>query len=89
MTQLQKVLKIIRIENGETQAQMAERLGIAPSTLSMREIQQRPFTEQFAQRIIEEYQLTDDRAQNLIAALGATQESASRNASKVTLEPQR
>lgn len=69
MTDLHKMLKILRVENNETQADMAKRLSISASSLSMKAHGSRPMTEDLVRQIIQEYNIPEPKANLLLSAL--------------------
>ena len=69
MTELHKMLKIIRVQNEETQADMAKRLGVSAASLSMKAHGRRPMTEDLIRQIIREYNLPEAKAKLLLSAL--------------------
>ena len=77
-----KILRKIRIDNGELLKDMAKKLEISPALLSYIENGKREIPQGFTQKVISSYNLPGKIAEQLIA-----EESQSRKTIKVELSP--
>ncbi len=77
-----KMLRKIRIDNGELLKDMAKKLEISPALLSYIENGKREIPQGFTQKVISSYNLSGKIAEQLIA-----EESQSRKTIKVELSP--
>ena len=68
-TEFGKELRKIRVERDETLVDMARRLGVSPSRLSVIERGGRSVPSGMAARVVEEYGLSGEEAARLMASL--------------------
>ena len=68
-TEFGKELRKIRIDREETQADMARRLDVSPSRLSVIECGERSVPSGMAARVVEKYGLSGEESARLMASL--------------------
>lgn len=73
-TELGKYLRKLRIDNDELMKTMAEKLGLASSTLSSIEAGRRNPSESFVEKVIEAYSLDETKAAALVDAFNRSKD---------------
>lgn len=68
MTELSKILRKIRLENGQILKKMADSLGVTSSYLSAVENGKRPMPKEWLQKLAQEYELSQERVDEIRVA---------------------
>ena len=85
-TKIKKFITTLRIETGETQIEMAKRLGVSPSYISKIEGGKKNISKWFVEQLVKEYNITKEEQEYLLS-LRVCRDNAS--AMKILLEMQR
>lgn len=84
VTQLGKILRIIRINTGDSMRDMATKLDLSVSYLSAIENGKRNVPSDFEEKIIKKYDLSDKDRNNLREAISATVEKVKVNITELS-----